>query len=80
MSATSTVDVRPVSLGARIDLGLFRRQRELLAKIADLARRNLPYVPESGDEDLLEGLLNLTDAVADAAESVRTVSGLKVRD
>ena len=46
----------------------FRVQRELLTKIADLARQDRPYVPESGDEGLLDGLLELTDALLDAAE------------
>jgi fructose 1,6-bisphosphatase len=55
----------------RYDLHLdgpaFRAQRELLLRIADLARRKHPYEPAPGDEALLEGLLNLTDAIADQA-------------
>jgi hypothetical protein len=50
-----------------LDGELFRAQRELLLKIADLARRKQPYEPASGDDRLLEGLLGLTDAVADQA-------------
>ena len=50
-----------------IDGKLFRSQRELLMKIADLARQKRPYNPTSGDEALLEGLLELTDAIADQA-------------
>ena len=46
---------------------LFRNQRLLLMKIADLARKKQPYEPASGDEDLLEGLINLTDDIADQA-------------
>ena len=50
-----------------IDGKLFRKQRELLVKIADLVRRKQPYEPSPGDGELLEGLLNLTDAIADQA-------------
>ena len=46
-----------------IDGKLFRAQRELLLKIADLVRRKQPYKPSLGDGELLEGLLNLTDAI-----------------
>lgn len=52
-----------------IDAHLFRVQRELLTRITDLARKNQPYVPASGDELLLDGLLELTDALVDAAEA-----------
>jgi len=55
----------------RYDLNLdgpaFRAQRKLLMKIADLVHRNRPYEPAPGDERLLEGLLGLTDAIADQA-------------
>jgi hypothetical protein len=50
-----------------IDGPLFRRQRELLVKIADLAHRGQPYSLAAGDETLWEGLVGLTDAVADQA-------------
>jgi len=50
-----------------IDGQAFRAQRELLMKITDLAQRKQPYVPAPGDEGLLEGLVELTDAVADQA-------------
>jgi hypothetical protein len=50
-----------------IDGKLFRSQRELLMKIADLARQKRPYIPTPGDGALLEGLLELTDAIADQA-------------
>jgi hypothetical protein len=50
-----------------LDGQLFRAQRELLLKLTDLARRNEPYQFVPGDEALLEGLLNLTDAIADQA-------------
>jgi hypothetical protein len=51
----------------QIDGKLFRDQRKLLITIADLARHQQPYKPSPGDEELLEGLLNLTDAIADQA-------------
>ena len=47
-----------------IDGKLFRSQRELLMKIADLGRQKRPYNPMPGDGALLEGLLELTDAIA----------------
>ncbi len=51
----------------RLDGPALRAQRELLLRIADLARRGLPYPPASGDENLLEGLAALTDSLADQA-------------
>ena len=63
--------VQAVALGPdslRIDVPLFRVQRELLAKIADLAEKNQPYTPAAGDGRLLDGLLELTDALFDASE------------
>jgi len=53
----------------RIDMPLFGVQRELLTKIADLARKRQPYAPAAGDERLLDGLLELTDALFDATEA-----------
>ena len=50
-----------------LDGQIFRAQRELVLKLADLARRKQPYEPALGDEGLLGGLLNLTDAIADQA-------------
>ena len=50
-----------------LDGELFRSQRGLLLKIADLARRQQPYEPAPGDDRLLEGLLGLTDSIADQA-------------
>ena len=48
-----------------IDGPLFRKQRELLLKIADLARQKRPYSPTPGEAVLLEGLVELTDEIAD---------------
>jgi hypothetical protein len=48
----------------RLDGQLFRVQRQLLVKIADLVRRKQPYEPAGGDEALLEGLVAMTDKIA----------------
>jgi hypothetical protein len=45
----------------------FRAQRELLVKLADLARGKRPYEPAPDDGELLEGLVALTDTIADQA-------------
>ena len=50
-----------------LDGPAFRAQRELLLRIADVARRGQPYEPARGDGELLEGLVVLTDAIADHA-------------
>jgi hypothetical protein len=51
----------------RLDGPAFRAQRELLVKLADLAGRKQPYEPAASDVELLEGLVALTDAIADQA-------------
>ena len=61
-----------------IDGKLFRSQRELLMKIADLARQNRPYSPTPGDEVLFEGLLELNDAIADQAHDQHGIDCLLV--
>ena len=61
-----------------IDGPLFRKQRELLIKIADLARQKQPYCPTSSDEVLLEGLLGLTDELADQAHDQHGIECLLV--
>ena len=55
------------SYALRIDGPLLRNQRQLLMKIAELARHKQPYEPLPGDDALLEGLLGLTDEIADQA-------------
>ena len=50
-----------------IDGKLFRRQRELLMRLAALVHGKETYKPKPGDEELLEGLLALTDEIADQA-------------
>jgi hypothetical protein len=63
-----------------IDGELFRVQRELLTKIADLARQKQPYSPMPGDEVLLDGLVELTDAIADQAHDQHGIDCLLVDD
>jgi len=47
-----------------LDGKLFRRQRELLMRLGGLVHKKQAYKPKPGDEELLEGLLNLTDKIA----------------
>jgi hypothetical protein len=65
MSHDRTNESKPYTL--HIDEPLFRQQRELLARIADLTGRGRRYKPMPGDGPLLEGLVELTDAIADQA-------------
>jgi hypothetical protein len=58
-------EMKPYTLD--VDGPLFRAQRELLLRITDHAQRKQPYVPTPGDEELLEGLIGLTDSIADQA-------------
>jgi len=50
-----------------LDGELFRKQRELLMRLVALVHGKEAYKPNPGDEDLLEGLLALTDRIADQA-------------
>jgi hypothetical protein len=59
---------------------LFRNQRKLLLKIADLAQKKQPYEPAPGDDDLLEGLVNLTDDIADRAHDQHGIDCLICED
>ena len=61
-----------------IDGPLFRRQRELLMKIADLARQKRPYSPMPGDEVLWDGLVSITDELADQAHDGHGIDCLLV--
>jgi len=63
-----------------VDGPLFRAQRKLLSTIADLVHRKQSYEPALGDEDLLEGLVNLTDAIADQAHDRHGIECLLVDD
>jgi hypothetical protein len=61
-----------------LDGPLFHKQRELLMKIADLARQKQPYSPTSGDEVLLDGIVELTDEIADQAHDRHGIDCLLV--
>jgi hypothetical protein len=61
-----------------IDGPLFRKQRELLMKIADLARKKQPYSPTPGEAVLLDGLVELTDELADQAHDRHGIDCLLV--
>ena len=50
-----------------IDGPAFRSQRKLLLKLQGLAAGRIPNVPDPGDRELLEGLIELTDELADQA-------------
>ena len=58
-------ELRPYAM--RIDGPLLRNQRKLLLRIADVVRNRRRYKPLPGDERLLEGLLAMTDEIADQA-------------
>jgi len=51
----------------RIDGPTFRRQRQLLLRLAALAREGNAHKPSDADQELLDGLVNLTDVIADQA-------------
>jgi hypothetical protein len=59
-----------------IDGPQFRQQRSLLLKISAAAHHGTAYVPEVGDADLLEGMVSLTDAIADQAHDRYGLDGL----
>jgi len=63
---TDTVEGQP-SYSLNIDGPDFRKQRQLLLKLRGLAAGRIPNVPDPGDRELLEGLIELTDALADQA-------------
>jgi hypothetical protein len=52
---------------ANIDGPQFRRQRELLLRLAAHARSGEAYMATAAEHELLEGLINLTDKIADEA-------------
>jgi hypothetical protein len=82
-ATAASPDVREMECGShvlRIDVRLFRSQRELLTKIADLARKGQPYSPDPEDGPLLDGLLELTDALFDAAAGDGTEVEGQVRE
>jgi len=64
---TTTQCEGPQEYRLTIDGPLFRSQRTILLKLADLARQDLAYAPLPGDAEVLEGLVQLTDEIADQA-------------
>lgn len=61
--------IHEVTTTLRIDVGEFSLQRRLLTHIVDLVQKNLPYIPVPGDARLLNAILELTDALSDAADA-----------
>lgn len=57
--------IRPYAL--RIDGPQFRAQRQLLLKLIPCVKRQTPLVSDPDHENLLDGLINLTDEIADQA-------------
>jgi len=58
---------QPVPYHLTIDGPQFRAQRELLLKLQGLAGGGIPYSPARGELERLEGLIELTDGIADQA-------------
>jgi hypothetical protein len=63
-----------------LDGPAFRSQRELLLKLADHAQRQQPYEPAPGDGALLDGLVGLTDEIADQAHDRHGIDCLLSED
>ncbi len=59
-----------------IDGPVFRTQRELLLKLQGLAGVGISYSPAPSDLELLEGLIELTDELADQAHDHHAVDCL----
>jgi hypothetical protein len=62
-------------LGA-IDGPTFRKQRQLLLNLAGLAREGKAFQASDADQESLDGLVNLTDAIADEAHDKHGVDCL----
>ena len=65
----------PYVLGL-IDGPAFRKQRQLLLTLIDTSREGKAYAASHADEQLLSGLVNLTDAIADQAHDKHGVDCL----
>jgi hypothetical protein len=50
-----------------LDGPLFRRQRQLLLTLIETSKQGKAYAPNRADQNLLNGLVNLTDSIADQA-------------
>ena len=62
----NTVEGQP-SYSLNIGGPEFRQQRELLQRLRGSAVAEMPYWAAAGEAESLEGLINLTDAIADQA-------------
>ena len=60
----------------RINGPLLANQRRLLLKVLDAVIRNEPYVPETQDEDLLQGIMGLLDEISDQAHDRHGIDSL----
>ncbi len=65
--AVEPVRDRPQAYRLKIDGPLFRSQRQMLVQLADHVREGLACPSSPSDAELLEGLIHLTDAIADQA-------------
>lgn len=70
----STSPLRPYDLA--IDGPALRAQRQLILELADALRQGKPIALTPGDLDSLEGLLDLSDAIADQAADRYGIDGL----
>jgi len=59
--------VQPGHYHLTIDGPMFRQQRELLQRLRGFAEAKRPYWPAPGEAELLDGLIGLTDEMADQA-------------
>jgi len=59
-------ELKPYAM--RIDGPLFRSQRGLLLRIADLSKQKQPYQPVPGDDALLEGLVAASNWISSSAK------------
>ena len=66
-TATESGTLQPGRYHLVIDGPAFRRQRELLQRLRGFAAAEMPYWAAPGEVELLEGLINLTDELADQA-------------
>jgi hypothetical protein len=65
--ATEPIGERHQAYRLKIDGTLFRSQRQMLLRLAERVRQGLAYTPSPGDAEILEGLVQLTDEIADQA-------------
>lgn len=59
-----------------LDGPLFRNQRKLLLELIDHAHRGVPIHMDAEQAELLEGLLGLTDDIADQAHDLHGIDCL----